>query len=171
MFDTLQNSLISLGQLCDDNCTVVLTKDHLLACKDDHLVLQGKRSISGDGLWDIPLCTSISSPASDAPAPPYPQRDHPQMNVIIRKDKAKSDLVRFLHGACFYPTKSTWLNAIRQGFFVSWPGLTEDLVKNHLPPSLNIAKGHLQLQRKLLLPLSLQKTAIRKMSFWLSPIP
>ena len=70
VFDHLQNSLISLGQLCDDGCDVLLNKKKLFAVKDKKLVLEGTRSKSGDGLWDIP----ISQPPKQS------------MNVIIRKN-------------------------------------------------------------------------------------
>ena len=38
LFDNLQSSLISLGQLCDDNCTVVLNKRNLFAIKNNNVV-------------------------------------------------------------------------------------------------------------------------------------
>jgi hypothetical protein len=34
------------------------------------------------------------------------------------------DLITFLHATAFSPTKTTWLKAIQQGFYQSWPGLT-----------------------------------------------
>ena len=48
------SSLISLGQLCDNNCTVILTKTKLVVFKENAIVLQGFCNPS-DGLWDIPL--------------------------------------------------------------------------------------------------------------------
>ena len=48
------SSLISLGQLCDDNCQILLTKKNLFAMKNEKLILQGYRNYS-DGLWDIPV--------------------------------------------------------------------------------------------------------------------
>ena len=33
IFDNLQSSLIFLGQMCDDNCTVILNKEKLFAIK------------------------------------------------------------------------------------------------------------------------------------------
>ena len=47
-------SLLSLGQLCDDNCSILLNKKNLYALKDRELILHGKRS-THDKLWDIPL--------------------------------------------------------------------------------------------------------------------
>jgi hypothetical protein len=42
----------------------------------------------------------------------------------------------------------TWLKAIRAGHFATWPGLTEDLVRKHLPKELAKVKGHLSQRQK-----------------------
>lgn len=47
-------SLLSLGQLCDDNCKVILDQHKLQLYKDDKIILQGHRNVI-DGLWDIPI--------------------------------------------------------------------------------------------------------------------
>jgi hypothetical protein len=60
----------------------------------------------------------------------------------------KRDLVRFLHAAAFSPVQDTWLKAIRAGHFATWPGLTEDLVRKHLPKEIATVKGHLSQRRK-----------------------
>ena len=48
------SSLISLGQLCDDNCKILLDKQQLIAVKNNKIVLRGKRN-KIDRLWDIPV--------------------------------------------------------------------------------------------------------------------
>ena len=55
-----------------------------------------------------------------------------QANVIIRKNQTKTKLVDFLHAACFAPVKSTFIKAIKNNHFVSWPGLDVPLVTKHL---------------------------------------
>ena len=62
--------------------------------------------------------------------------------------KTKADLVQYLHRAAFSPVVSTWTRAIDAGFFATWPGLTSDLVRKHLPKSLATAKGHLRQDRQ-----------------------
>ena len=47
-------SLISIGQLCDDDCDVYLNNKILLAVKDNEVIMEGKRNLN-DGLWDIPI--------------------------------------------------------------------------------------------------------------------
>jgi hypothetical protein len=60
----------------------------------------------------------------------------------------QKDLINYLHAACFSPVKSTWITAIKNGNFSSWPGLTEHAVEKHLSESTSTTKGHLNQQRK-----------------------
>lgn len=160
IFHHLHSSLISLGQLCDDNCIVILGKELLEVIKEGKVVLRGPQSTSGDGLWDIPLpqkphptptllniSTPQQSPVTIKPTPRYPAPQKQTINVIIRKDKTHQDLATYLHAAAFSPTHRTFIEAIKRKFFVTWPGLTTALIKNHLPPSVNTAKGHLNQEK------------------------
>jgi hypothetical protein len=60
----------------------------------------------------------------------------------------QANLVQFLHAACGSPVPSTWIKAIDSGHFATWPGLTANLVRKHLPKSTTTVKGHLNQQRK-----------------------
>ena len=119
VFPGLSNeSLLSIGQLCDDNCVAIFTKNRVYVVKDNDLIMHGPRNRT-DNLWDIQL-------------PAY-QRDSIQaspptscLNYIITKDKTKTDLARYLHGTAFSPRISTFSKAICNGNFVTWPGI-EDL--------------------------------------------
>ena len=55
------SSLISMGQLCDDGCAVVLLKDKLVVIKEKKIILQGTRNHTDD-LWDIPIHKNNISP-------------------------------------------------------------------------------------------------------------
>ena len=119
LFPHLNHNLISLGQLCDDKCVVLLDKDKLLALKMQKITikggtvkLEGKRSTSGDKLWDIPIPQKART---NVPVP-SPR----SMNVIIRKEQTKYDLVVYLHAACFLPSPRTFIDAIKK--FFSPPG-------------------------------------------------
>ena len=50
-------SLVSIGQLCDDECDVYLNKKILIAVKDKVIKLDGTRNYT-DGLWYIPVQNS-----------------------------------------------------------------------------------------------------------------
>jgi hypothetical protein len=67
---------------------------------------------------------------------------------IVYECTNKRDLVRFFHAADFSPVQDTWLKAIRAGNFATWPGLTKDLVRTHLPKEIATVKGHLSQRRK-----------------------
>jgi hypothetical protein len=45
------------------------------------------------------------------------------------------------------PTKTTWLKAIKQDFFQSWPGLTYAAASKHFPTSMDMHKGHMDQSR------------------------
>jgi hypothetical protein len=40
-------------------------------------------------------------------------------------------LVNYLHAACLSPVKSTWIQAIKNENFISWPGPMEQAVEKH----------------------------------------
>ena len=71
-----------------------------------------------------------------------------KISVIIRKKQPRVDLIRYLHAACFSPVPSTWIKAIKNNNFQTWPALTETLVKNHLPISTATVQGHLHKQKQ-----------------------
>lgn len=71
-----------------------------------------------------------------------------KLNVIIWKKQPRADLVKYLHAACFSPTTSTWVKAIKNNNFLSWPGLTPTLVEKYLPTTIATVQGHQHKQRQ-----------------------
>jgi hypothetical protein len=112
-------TLISLAQLCDDDCIVIFTKYNVKILKNDKVIITGTRM--SNGLWSLPL------------KPPQHQA-----NGILRTHKPKQELATYLHAALGSPVPSTLLLAIRRNHLVTVPGLTTNLVTKHLP------KGSLQ---------------------------
>jgi hypothetical protein len=133
IFDDLKSgSLLSIGQLCDDDCVALFTKYNVKVYKQGQIIIVGKRDPS-NGLWTVPL----------APKTPIPQA-----NGAIQDNNTKADLAMFLHASMFCPVPSTLLRAVERSHFASWPGLTTSLVKKHLAKSLSTSKGHLRMQQK-----------------------
>ena len=65
----------------------------------------------------------------------------------------KADLIQYLHQAAFSPVKKTWIKAINNGQFATWPGLTKEAVQQYLPESSPATdKGHTKRQRKNIRP-------------------
>jgi hypothetical protein len=55
---------------------------------------------------------------------------------------------QFLHAMCGNPVPSTWNQAIDNGNFTTWPGLSSNLVRQHLPKSTATILGHMHQQRQ-----------------------
>ena len=124
--DLKTGSLLSLAQLCDDDCIALFTKYDVRIVKHNSVIITGSRM--PNGLWSVPIT-------------PLPARPH-QANAILRTDKPKRDLATYLHAAFGNPARSTLLRAIRRGHLTTVPGLTTHLISKHLPDSLATALGH-----------------------------
>ena len=61
---------------------------------------------------------------------------------------SQQDLATFYHQILCCPTKRTLLQAIKDGSFSTWPGLTEKLISKYLPESEITAKAHLDQQKQ-----------------------
>ena len=143
VFDDLHSaSLLSLGQLCDDGCKVLLDEKNIHVFKNNQIVLTGYRN-KRDGLWDVPLPQQqqyMLHMTHNLPKEKEFDIDYPisplfeNLNVIIHKDKTKNELIRHLHACCFSPQVSTFIKATSNGNFLSWPGLTENLLEHFLNP-------------------------------------
>jgi hypothetical protein len=96
------SSLISIGQLCDDNCIAILYKHKIEVYKNKTRVLTGTRNTT-DGLWDIPIPSMLSPTVHSADTKPSQK-----VNAIICKDQTKIQLAQYLYGCCGSPVVSTW---------------------------------------------------------------
>ena len=56
--------------------------------------------------------------------------------------------MKYLHQETWIPLPSTWIRAIELGYYKSWPGLTAELARRHLPKNIHAEKGHLRQERK-----------------------
>ena len=56
--------------------------------------------------------------------------------------------IRYLHAAAGYPVKATWLKAIRNGNYSTWPLITVATVSKHFPESEETQHGHMRSQRQ-----------------------
>ena len=56
--------------------------------------------------------------------------------------KTQPELVRYYHAAVCFPTKPSWLKAIKNNQYASWLGLTWEAVNKHFPKSKETLKGH-----------------------------
>jgi hypothetical protein len=111
IFPNLQSgSLVSIGQLCDDNCVALFAKSDMAIYKDGAIIIRGKRDAT-NGLWSMPLDPSTSPPPATTPTKTH------HANSVLQSTKTKADLAAFLHACAFSPVPSTFLRAIKRGHF------------------------------------------------------
>ena len=55
IFKNLNHSLISLGQLCNNGCSIIINKNILKLTKNNNTIMNGICSASSDNLWDTKL--------------------------------------------------------------------------------------------------------------------
>ena len=126
------SSLLSIGQLCNDNCIAIFHKDILQIIKDNKVIMEGICNRQ-DGLWDIPI----------TPSPPIES-----INAIVQKKKTKEELASYYHACLFSPTPRTWAQAIKNGNFATWPGLEELSLHRSLKKRMATSMGHLDQERQ-----------------------
>jgi hypothetical protein len=138
------SSLVSIGKLCNAGCEAHFTAIKVIINKDNRLLMTGPRD-QQTGLWRIKL--------NNQPTPkPTKITKHKHCKGFINhayQEQTIPELMQFLHATAFSPVPSiTWINAIQQGFFQGWSGLTATAVRKHLPKSEATSKGHLVQTRK-----------------------
>ena len=124
------HSLVSIGVLCDHNCTATFDKHAVTIHRHNQPILTGPRL--PNGLWTIPL--------------PQDRTKHHAYTLFT--PKTQQHLVQWLHAAALSPSPSTFLDAIQRNFFATWPGLTTNIVRRHLTQTDANVKGHLDQQRQ-----------------------
>jgi hypothetical protein len=98
----VHNSLISVGQLYDNECSVTFTHNQVTVSRNRKEVMYGSRDPKSR-LWRVNLKQKMKPESA-------------QCNHAHDKNNQK-DLINCLHAACFSPVKSTWIKAIKNGFF------------------------------------------------------
>ena len=69
------------------------------------------------------------------------------MNSVYELKKQK-DIIDYLSQEMWNPVPDTWIKAIKAGFFATWPGLTDQLVKKHYSRTPETEKGHMKADRQ-----------------------
>jgi len=133
------NALMSIGVLCDHGCEAHFTESEAVITFNDKPVLRGTRQ--SPGLWTVKLSSSANTAATCVN---YALSSHPAYDAT----STLADLVQFLHAACYSPAPSTWIRAVQQGHFTTWPMLTAEAIRKHLPQSIPTAKGHMDQKRQ-----------------------
>eukprot|EP00804_Cyclotella_cryptica_P028768 CCRYP_018720-RA/>CCRYP_018720-RA protein AED:0.37 eAED:0.37 QI:0/0/0/1/0/0.25/4/0/1148 len=168
----LTHNLISIGTLCDAGCTALFTANALTVTDAaGTTILSGARDTNAPRLWKLNLrphqdaiALHVARPRATL-APTQHKETHvdklapthtakpptcPRVHTHLRTHDLPTTraLVAFLHATAGYPVKSTWLQAIKRGFYNSWPGLTYTLVAKYCPTADATIQGHMAQPRQ-----------------------
>jgi hypothetical protein len=123
-----KNSLLSVGQLCDEGYSVLFTiSDVTILDSKQKTLLKGSQD-SNTGLWRINLCKKKVQ-TKFGTAPPQKQVSASNNMYALRNTGA---ILNYLHKAMFSCTTSALIHAVNKGHIATWPGLTEDAIKKYL---------------------------------------
>ena len=141
------NSLISASKFADANYITILTPTEVLIYDGNGLklevnhdaILQGWREASG--LWRVPLSKNKDPKESEYVL--LTKDTEEAISNIYELPSTKAS-IRYLHACAGFPTKATWLKAIRAGNYATWPNLTAKSVAKHFPESDETQQGHMR---------------------------
>jgi hypothetical protein len=151
----IQNSLLSTVKFADANYITIFDKDTVnIYNTNDTIIILTKGAILGglrdknSNLWCIPLVRMVRNLNTDTVllnCPPseflLDQPDPTEAVHSVYELKTQPELVQYLHTSAALPTKPTWLKAIKNKQFSSWPGLPKDAVRCHFPDLDKTPKG------------------------------
>jgi hypothetical protein len=127
IFPAMENdSLLSLGQLCDEGYSVLFSINEVTILYSTQTILMKGNRDSDTGLWQINLSQNKNR-CITAPAQTQIQSVN---NVYSLRNTG--ELVKYLHKAMFSCTKYAIIHAFKKGHLATWPGLTEDSINKHL---------------------------------------
>ena len=142
------NNLLSVAELCDAGCEVEFHRTGCHVYYNGEIVMRGWRDPTNK-LWRVPLVDTNQAvtPTSqdimlggDLPA-------FLQANSLYECNTTE-DLIKFYHGCLLFPVKSTWLKAIKAGYFKGWSGLTDKRVQKYIKVVDETEKGHMNRVRQ-----------------------
>ena len=145
--DLAYKSLLSAGHFCNAGYAAVFFKDRVeIVKKEDvktngpaHIV--GKRNDKTDGLWITDISQNSVPTVENAGTKKHSANSVYTLRTI-------SDAIKYHHMCAWCPCVKTWTEAINNGHFSGFPGLTSQNVRKYLPPSIENEKGYLKKERQ-----------------------
>ena len=116
-FDDMHLPLVPVPKLCAHGCTVYFGPATVNVTKNGRVILTGTKA-PGRNLYMVPLHDSITTPQTGPPT-----NTHATAGSAYDLTSTMQHLT-FLHASAGYPTRTTFLSAIRRNFFLGWPHLT-----------------------------------------------
>jgi hypothetical protein len=136
------NSLMSVGQLCDEGYFVLFSIDEVKILNEKQKNIMKGNVDCATGVWRINLYHK--KPNCNI-AQKQPQI-HSANNVYALRNTGA--LVNYLHKAVFSCTKSALFHAVKKGHLATWPGLTVEAINKHLKLTTATDMGHMNQKRQ-----------------------
>jgi hypothetical protein len=144
-FKEMDKALLSVPELVNADCTVNFNKRSVVIIDNDtqQVIIKGQRD-PATRLWLVPIVQQQIQLQNKykfkilTSAVPHTANSAYHQRTI-------SKLIHFLHAIAGSPPVKTWCKAIDSNFFLTWPGLTSQAVRKHLPKSEATAMGHLHM--------------------------
>jgi hypothetical protein len=148
----LHSSLISVPKMADYGYIAVFDKKEAriydgttttISANGEPIIIAPR--CTDTGLWKMELDLDYEIQGREYPDQFIAGVD--EANAIFDLPNSRQTL-QYFHAAAGFPTKETFLEAVRAGNFATWPGLTTTLIAKHFPDSDETQKGHMKGQRK-----------------------
>ncbi len=146
----LHSTLVSIPKFADANYITVFDKfkasiydattTTLVASAEPVVVAPRCKSTR---LWKIDLDAGTEATQTELSTLPINEAAH----AIFELPNNRQTIL-YYHAAAGFPTKETFLAAIRAGNYATWPGLTTALTNKHFPDSDETQKGHMKGQHQ-----------------------
>ena len=107
---SFKHSLLSVGQLCNDDCTAIFSKHKC--------TIYNKQN--------KPVIICIRNHTTRLYEQQMPANNITNVNHAIATLPTSNlwEHIKYLHQCAFSPTTQTWIQAIKKGHFKMWPGVT-----------------------------------------------
>jgi hypothetical protein len=150
-------SLISITKFVDANYIAIFDKDevNIYNANKTKIIVSRSAILRGwqckqTNLWQVPLIENVQNNSTDTvlcdqcPTEFLPDRTPPSKAIhnVCELKTQPNELVQYYHAAAGFPTKPSWLKAIKYKQYASWPGFTWEVVNKHFPKSEETLKGH-----------------------------
>jgi hypothetical protein len=147
VFKEMTKPLFSIPVVCDGGMDVTFSKTEVVVTNQHKEVVRDPDS----SLWLIPIIDhQIKQTEPIQPINPVRQPKPTAHSAYHQQTLPK--LTAYLHACVGSLPPTTWIKAIANDWFSSWPGLTTTAVRKHLPKSPMTVMGHMHRIRKGIRP-------------------
>ena len=151
-----QNALLSINKFAKANYVTVFMLEEVnifdgmqtrITSTHQPIVIGWRDPVTG--LWKIPKKNEQKERSMKNTTPNNSNTNQTTEEVQqVNELPNTKQLIRYYHAAAGFPTKSTWLEAIKAWFYTRWLILTATAVMKHYPESYETQKGHMHQNKK-----------------------